>query len=320
MRPALYTLLLPPLRRLGLAGATGYILYFYSERVFWSFWRTDDSILTALMTWAVYSIVAEICLLAICAFKVRSLPALFIVGALLGWLVEGVFAGTIFGAGGIPFPITLSWTGLAWHGLISVMAGWVGMQLALLNSMRQTLMLNTALGVFWGLWSVSWPNAGAIASTVFLFHAVAATAGLLLAHRAYNALQASRVNPSHIEIWVLATLGLLYFCGVTVTRNGWLAVAVLPPLFILIFLALRRNKAVETRQDFLTLIDKPIPWLRTLALFMMPFIATAIHVASGMAAFSLPTNSIVLAITTPLGAIAFLVSVWKIFRRKTLLA
>ncbi len=70
-------------RRFALAAATGYILMFYSERVFWSFWRTENTPLGLFLTWISYSVVAEIALFCIKYFRVRSIPALFLVGALL---------------------------------------------------------------------------------------------------------------------------------------------------------------------------------------------------------------------------------------------
>ena len=43
---------------------------------------------------------------------------------------------------------------------------------------------------------------------------------------------------------------LLYFFGVTVVRFNWIALVTLPPLFGLIYLALRRNASIETMSDF----------------------------------------------------------------------
>src|ERR1019366_2516322 len=38
--------------------ATGYILFFYSERMFWSFPRPGDNLGDLLLTWIVYSLLA----------------------------------------------------------------------------------------------------------------------------------------------------------------------------------------------------------------------------------------------------------------------
>ena len=96
-------------RRLGLALATGYVFLFFAERMFWSRWRdgTDD-VGSFLATWTVYSIAGEICLVAIRDFRVRGICPMFIIGALLGWLIEGVFTMTFFGADGIVFPYTVA--------------------------------------------------------------------------------------------------------------------------------------------------------------------------------------------------------------------
>lgn len=73
---------------------------------------------------------------------------MFLVGAFFGWLVEGVFAMTLFGAEGILFPFTISWTGLAWHAIISVVLGWYVLQQALTHSFKRTAWVSGMLGIF----------------------------------------------------------------------------------------------------------------------------------------------------------------------------
>ena len=305
-------------RRLGLALATGYILLFFAERVFWSHWRdTDDSIAAFLATWVVYSFAGEICLVVIREFRVRGVWSLFLVGALLGWLVEGVFTMTFFGADGIPFPFTIAWTGLSWHALIVVVIGWYGLQTALLRSFRRTALISGGLGLFWGGWSIFWdsqsPPGPAMA---FIAHAFAATLTLILAFRALHILRCGRLQASRIEKSGLAIVVLLYFFGVTCVRFNWIALVTLPPLFVLIYLALRRNAAVETRPDFLVAIDHPILWQRALAVFLMPALASAIHEGCRIGGLSAPTNIVVFAVTLPAGFAGFLFSLWAVFRRR----
>lgn len=305
------------LRRLGLALATGYVFLFFAERMFWSRWRAEaDDAGSFLATWIVYSIAGAICLVAIRDFRVRGIFPMFIVGALLGWLIEGVFTMTFFGADGIVFPYTIAWTGLSWHALIVVVAGWYGLQTALLRSFRLTALMSAALGLFWGGWSIFWdiespPGSAAL----FVAHAFGATLALIVAFQAFHVLRSSRFTPSRVERGCLAGAVLLYFLGVTVVRFNWLALVTLPPLFGLIYLALRRNASVETRSDFLVAIDRGIPWQRILAVFLMPALASAIHEGCRMTGLSAPTNLVVFAITLPMGAAGFLLSLWMIFRR-----
>ena len=100
------------LRRMVLALAIGYIFFFYSERMFWSFLRADDTLLSQIPGWLVYSLFAYMTLAIIQHFRVRSIYALFLAGVVFGWIVEGIYAMTFFGGGGIPLPFSIIWTGV----------------------------------------------------------------------------------------------------------------------------------------------------------------------------------------------------------------
>ena len=104
--------------------ATGYILFFYSERMFWSFLRPGDKTADLLLTWIVYSMLAWVFLLLVRQCRIAAFPALFLAGAVFGWLAEGVVVDTLYGNADNPFPASISFTGLAWHALISVGVGW----------------------------------------------------------------------------------------------------------------------------------------------------------------------------------------------------
>jgi hypothetical protein len=63
-------------QKLAVVLATGYILFFYSERMFWSFLRPGDKPADFLLTWIVYSIMAWVFLLVIRKWRIASfLPA-----------------------------------------------------------------------------------------------------------------------------------------------------------------------------------------------------------------------------------------------------
>jgi hypothetical protein len=308
------------LRRIGLCAALGFVFYFWSERVFWSRWRVEDNAGSLGVTWFAYSVAAAVCLVAISEFRARNIHSLFMVGALLGWLIEGVLAMTFFGTADIPFPLTIAWTGLAWHALISFTIGWALLQQALSRSARETALLSAALGVFWGVWSISWDAASggvaAVSGKAFALHAAAATAGLALALGAIRALRASQFRASRAEKIVLAAVVLSFFLGVTATTVGWLAFVTLPPLFGIIWLALRANRAAEEREHFLVRIDRAFPWTRALYLILIPSIAVIVREACLNAGLSLQTNVLVFAVTAPGGALFFVVSVWRLSARR----
>jgi hypothetical protein len=307
--------LLNALRRIGLAGSVGYILLFYSERMFWSVWRPEDGPASLLATLIVYAIAADISLAAIRWSRVRAPSAMFLVGAGFGWLIEGVFAMTLFGAGGVVFPITVAWTGLAWHALISVMLGLYALPLALLHSLHRSLLVSASLGIFWGAWSVWWERQAApVDWQWFLAHALVATLVLIPAYRAMHTLRIGRLGPSRGETALLAIPVVGWFALVTVPVQGILALIVLPVLFGSIFVALRRNRQTEAQPDFLAAIDQRIPWTRSACLLVMPVLATLVHEAARNSADPPATNVLVLVVTTPLGAIAFIISLWRCLR------
>ena len=94
------------IRRLQLVLAAGFILYFYSERVFWSMYRPGDGLAPYVLAPLLYALYAYVLLIIIDAFRVRSLAALFIAGAVFGWLGEGIVAMTLFGSD-LPFPFSI---------------------------------------------------------------------------------------------------------------------------------------------------------------------------------------------------------------------
>ena len=303
--------------RLIIAIATGYIWFFYSERVFWSFWREgEDTFGSFFATWAVYTVAAYICLILMQEYKARSIWAIFLIGAFFGWLVEGVFAMTLFGAEGIPFPFTISWTGLAWHAIISVVLGWYVLQQALLRSFTRTAWVSALLGIFWGGWSIFWSVEAEVPSVdIYALHAFLITALLVCMQRMYGWLGMQQFSATRLEKIILALLTLAWFGFVTVPTFGALA-AVLPVLFGVLYLALRKNKKTETRQSFLATLDAPVPYMRSFAVLLMPLFATLIYAGAHSMQLAVPTNFFVLGVTLPAGFILLGVSLWKVFRAK----
>jgi hypothetical protein len=304
-------------RSLGLATATGYIWLFYSERVFWSFWRAEDGVAALLATWAVYSVAAHAALIAIWRFHVRGLAAVLLIGAFFGWLIEGVFAMTLFGADGIPFPLTISWTGLAWHDLISVTIGWYALQLAMRRGPRPTAALALGLGVFWGLWSLSWIAADRGATpglAAFAVHAFAATAAMIAASYAYCELRCSDFAPGRVEQALTAAVILAWLGGLTLPRLGARAI-VLVPLFGLLWWGLRRTRATATGPDLLALLAAPIDRRSVPVLLLMPAAAALIYSLCRTAGLTPATNILVFVITTPAGFIALIAGLVAVCRR-----
>lgn len=96
--------------------ATGYILFFYSELVFWVRVQPVDTLPGRISAWLAYSLLAFVFLTILMRFRVRTVWALFLAGAVFGWMTEGIVVQTAYE----DLPFSLSFTGLAWHALISV--------------------------------------------------------------------------------------------------------------------------------------------------------------------------------------------------------
>ncbi len=96
----------------------GFIAFWGSENLFWSAPTESITLLEMLLTAGAYSLVVAAILGAVIWSGLGGWRALFLGGALLGWLVEGVIVGTAYEA----FPFQLLWTPLAWHAAITGLA------------------------------------------------------------------------------------------------------------------------------------------------------------------------------------------------------
>lgn len=290
----------------------GYVFFFFGERVFWSFPHPGDTLISNFFAWLLYSFSAYLTLIVIEYFRVRRWWAVFLAGTFFGWLTEGVFAMTLFSGGGLPFPLGISWTGLAWHALIDVFIGfYLVMMLLSGNHYIKIIFFSIALGIFWGVWSLAWALETppiAITPDIYLLHGLIATIFLCVSYRLFLKLRPAEFGSSRWEKIGLALPVLAFFMFVTVPNVGLFA-AVLPVLFGVLYFALKRNRVEEKRQSFLeSLSERPKIW-SYLPLLLSPIIAALIY-NSGLA---LPTNFVVLGITTALGFILLGISLYKVF-------
>ncbi len=163
------------LKRTLLALLVGYVFVYFSEMIFWARpleATTFPGILSAIL---VYAFAAWLLLAVVSVFRVRSLAALFLAGAVFGWLIEGVFVQTLYGE----LPISVSLTGLSWHALITVLFGWYFLQWTLrFASMWRTLGIAILAGAITGAWSLTWWTETGERTPVITFAAYVAVATL----------------------------------------------------------------------------------------------------------------------------------------------
>jgi hypothetical protein len=296
-----------------LVPSTGYILVFFSEHVFWARIRPDDSLQNWVSTWLGYSLMAFIFLHLVTHFRVANRWALFLAGAAFGWIAEGIVVQTTYES----LPLSISFTGLAWHALITVWIGWYALRQSLsVPSPLSTLKLAAAIGAGYGLWAISWwlePDGGV--ATLFEFSVFVLTTSMLVIIAFWLA-NWSTSEPFTPNRWVTGTvysLFLLYFIFVTIPAAP-VAIFILPVLLGSVYFGLRKNKQVEQNDSFLVTLTNRASPLNYLSLLVMPLTAIVIYATALTLNLQWQTNWILYLITTPLGFILFFMSLFKIWR------
>jgi len=303
-------------RSLVLSLSTGYVLMFFSEHLFWARVRPEDSLGGWAATWLAYSLLAFIFLSAVRYFRVRCLEALFVAGALVGWLGEGVLVQTLYDA----FPLQISWTGLAWHSLISVCIGWYGLRRALAARIGRGMCWCLGLGAFWGLWGIFWrveePNAQA-SVPAFAAFAFVTTAIMGVSLWVYEQANPRAFDPSRPSL-VAASGVLLLIFGLGTVPVAPISIVLLPVLVALVLVALARNRACETEDDVLLSLpgSRALRPMAFLALAIIPSAATLIYAAASAFDLRWHTNWVVYLVTTPAGFLLFGAAWIRLMRRK----
>jgi len=303
----------PLIRRWLYVLATGFILVFFSELLFWG----THSLLGFIETWLFYSLAAYVALALIAHFRVNTIGSLFLVGALYGWLVEGVIVQTAYEN----LPLSLSDTALSWHALITVLVGWYAMRRALLEPTPYPAMAwGAGIGVFWGLWMPFWGFLGdpdIVAPTLrgmtLLF--VLSVPALALAYWLQNRLTPPAFSPHRIEIGVVGALFVLQFAFVVVPLYPF-ALLVLPPLLLLVYWGLRRHRrTAPPGDDYIADLSGPTPLLNYLGvLLIIPAALGAFALVQTIGLTPVPQYAIY-AVTVSVGALMFLVSLFRVWRQ-----
>ena len=309
------------LRKGAILLANGYILFFFSERVFWSFWRPGDTLPEFLITWIAYCLLGWIFLDLVRRFKVASFPPLFLCGAVFGWVGEGVVVDTLYGNSTNPFPLSISFTGLAWHALLSIGVGWYLIGKILTEEKpTKTALISLAVGIGWGLWAVWWPTElGTEANTSvwgFASHALPCSILFLLAWFVFGLARPDWFQSSGLATIVLWGLVVAVFLAARVPARPYAAL-MLPPLLTVCFVGLRRNARMELRPDVLDGILGRIRPRNVMILLLSPLTAIAVYALFRSLKLHVPTNVVLYVITMPLGFWFFFRSLWVVFRSKS---
>jgi hypothetical protein len=293
--------------------STGYIFLFFSEHVFWARIRPDDSITNWVSTWIAYSLMAFVFLHLVTHFKVANRWSLFLAGAAFGWMAEGIVVQTTYES----LPLSISFTGLAWHALITIWIGWYALRRRLSEpTALPTLKLAAAIGVGYGLWAICWwfePDGGVATLGEFSAFVIITSILAAIAFWLGNWSASEPFTPNRWVTWIIYSLFILYFVFVAIPAAP-VAILILPALFGLIYFGLRKNKRVEQNDSLLVTLISRANLLNYLSLLAMPLAAIAVYAAALNLNLQWQTNWILYLITTPLGFILFAVSLFKIWR------
>jgi hypothetical protein len=301
------------LKNILLVLSTGYIFVYFSEHLFWSRVRPGDSFKDWFAAWVVYSLMAFIFLVLISHFRVKSIWALFLAGAAFGWIDEGIVVQTTYDM----LPLSISFTGLAWHALITIWIGWHATRKSLLSSDTWSILkLAAAIGFLYGFWAISWwlePDGGVSSIPEFATFSFITTAFVILAYWLANWSSSEAFILNRWTIIFISGIFTLYFCFVTVPTAP-LAAIILPILFGLVYLGLRQNRLREGEGSLLDMHNDRISFWKYISLLVIPVTSVLVYTLAMSLNLQWHTNWILYIITTPLGFILFGISLYKMWQ------
>lgn len=131
------------------AAATGAILTYGSEMLFWSAPPTPPTPAEMAATWLAYSVCAWATLCAAAWAGISTWGGLMLAGSVFGWLIEGIAVDTVYSA----LPWTIPFTAMSWHALVSVIGVFALVRLSAGWRITRQFALMCALGLGFGIWA-----------------------------------------------------------------------------------------------------------------------------------------------------------------------
>jgi hypothetical protein len=165
-----------PVRAVGAIASLTVLTVAISEPIFWG--QPDQAYgepLGLLLTFAAYGVVVVAVVGVLERLATSTWLGVFLGGALLGWAIEGIVVTTTYEA----LPFSISFTGLAWHALISVAWGWVLLPRWLTWGSRGLARL-VVVGWLWGMWGAWMSIDSEEHASTAAFAAYAAVTGVVL--------------------------------------------------------------------------------------------------------------------------------------------
>lgn len=292
--------------------ANGYVLIFFSEMMFWG----SFSLKELPVTWLAYSILGFVFLTAVSRFHIHEKWALFLAGALFGWLAEGLLVQTTYE----DLPLSVSFTALAWHALLTIWLGWYWLPNAIREgTVWQVIQRAGLTGLLFGLWLLMWqveahPGQAPTPANFWPF-ALLSSAGLAVSYWLLHRLNGGLFQANKREITAVSLLLLVYFAIQTVPTTP-IALAILPLLLLLLIVPLGKSRSTAN-QSLLIKLSGELKVANLLALAALP---TAAIVAFSVATWlHVPpyAHYVLYAVTTPLGFLLLGYAIFNCWRRKS---
>lgn len=275
--------------------AMGIALFVFSERMFWGFFRSTDTIPDLLVTLVPYTVGAYIFLWLL---ERSGSYRIFLIGAIYGWVIEGGIAGTMFGGDGMPMPFSIVWTGLSWHAIVIVLI----YKMMHEQRVHRHILYSALIGFFWAAWNVFWRTESPELATsidVFSAHIVIFTVILLLSMLLLRPTIASFKSSKWGFGASFLVIGVFFF--LTVVPLHPLSLLVLPAFLLLTYWRLEKSSEVfhfdQMRPSFSLIFSLPlIPIVGIPAYVVLP---------------TFPSNIVLFFIAVPVGILFYL---WSFFK------
>lgn len=281
----------------------------WSESWFYGRWRPEDSAVGFVETLAAYALAVQV--VRFVAFRWRVAASgpgawkrVFLAGALYGWLVEGIIVTTVID----DLPSSLSYTGLAWHALFTVLLGWWWVPSVLGRRLPGALVRLIALGAGVGAWASFWRfEEGAVTPVaeyaLFVTATTAAYGGGLAIWWALRGRASPGLGGSAAAMVVLLALAVL---------NGIAnPLSVIGPLLVALALVALVHTTPSRPDALLLPTAGSAPWRSLWRLLVVPVVATGVFALLTSAPEAIPTGWPFFIVTVPLGAVLFAVAWWR---------
>ncbi len=291
---------------------TAYILMYFSEFLAWARLRPQDTPMALWNTFVVYCILAVVLLSLAHRMRASGFWAVYLCGAVVGWICEGVMVQTLYMA----LPVTIIWSGLAWHALITVAVGWHRISTSLHSrSTGHSALLLSSCGLIYGVWAASWwAEQGGYRQPPMTFAIYSLVTGWL-------AVLAYWVNSNTFHHPFILSRGAQVILGVTLAVYAISTIRAIPyaplvlgPLSVITLWALKRMAGDRV---WYSSVQKPttrIPLLRAMVILALPVMAIITYSLLYTLDAVWRTHGLMYVVTIPLATVLYAMSLWKAFR------